>query len=101
MCSARVDPLHILYALLLGADGVLIVGCHPSDCHYISGNLRAEERILRVKEWLKDVGIEPERVRLEWASAGEGLRLAKIIEEFTRQIEELGPNPLRRRLIDE
>ena len=95
MCSARVDPLHILYALLLGADGVLIVGCHPSDCHYISGNLRAEERVLRVKEWLKDVGIEPERVRLEWASAGEGLRLAKIIEEFTHQIEELGINPLR------
>ncbi|MEX2701673.1 MAG: FAD-dependent oxidoreductase [Candidatus Baldrarchaeota archaeon] len=96
MCSARVDPLHILYAFLLGADGVLIVGCHPSDCHYISGNLRAEERISRVKEWLKNIGLEPERVRLEWASAGEGLRLAKIIEEFTHQIEELGINPLRR-----
>ena len=96
MCSARVDPLHILYAFLLGADGVLIVGCHPGDCHYISGNLRAEERISRVKEWLKSVGLEPERVRLEWASAGEGLRLAKIIEEFTHQIEELGINPLRR-----
>ncbi len=96
MCSARVDPLHILYAFLLGADGVLIVGCHPGDCHYISGNLRAEERISRVKEWLKNVGLEPERVRLEWASAGEGLRLAKIIEEFTHQIEELGINPLRR-----
>ncbi|MCS7364393.1 MAG: hydrogenase iron-sulfur subunit [archaeon GB-1867-035] len=95
MCSARVDPIYILYALLLGADGVLIVGCHPSDCHYISGNLRAEERILRVKEWLKDVGLEPERVRLEWASAGEGLRLAKIIKEFTLQIEKLGLNPLR------
>ncbi|RLE45454.1 MAG: disulfide reductase, partial [Candidatus Methanomethylicota archaeon] len=96
MCSARVDPLHILYAFLLGADGVLIVGCHPGDCHYISGNLMAEKRILQVKEWLKDIGLEPERVRLEWASAGEGLRLAKIIEEFTHQIEELGPNPLRR-----
>ena len=97
MCTARVDPLHILYALLLGADGVLIIGCHPGDCHYIAGNLRAEERISRVKEWLKGVGLEPERVRLEWASAGEGLRLAKIIEEFTSQIEGLGINPLRRR----
>ncbi len=101
MCSARVDPLHVLYALLLGADGVLIIGCHPGDCHYISGNLRAEERISRVKEWLKEIGLEPERVRIEWASAGEGLRLAKIIEEFTHQIEELGVNPLRRRLVNE
>jgi len=97
MCSARVDPFHILYALLLGVDGILIVGCYPGDCHYISGNLRAEERISKVKEWLKGIGLEPDRIRLEWASAGEGLRLAKIIKEFTLQIEKLGINPLRKR----
>ncbi|MDW7986560.1 MAG: FAD-dependent oxidoreductase [Nitrososphaerota archaeon] len=96
MCSARVDPLHILYALLLGADGVLVIGCHPGDCHYISGNLRAKNRVEELRKLISTVGLEPERIRIDWASAGEGLRLSKIIEEFTCKIEEIGYNPLRR-----
>ncbi|MEM4466165.1 MAG: hydrogenase iron-sulfur subunit [Nitrososphaerota archaeon] len=96
MCSARVDPLYILYALLLGADGILIVGCHPGDCHYLSGNLRAEDRVTRLRELIGALGLNPERVRIEWASAGEGFRLSKIIKEFTHKIEEVGYNPLRR-----
>lgn len=96
MCSARVDPLYILYSLLLGADGVLVVGCHPGNCHYISGNLAAKDRIAKIKKLIEVSGLEPERVRIEWASAGEGLRLSKIIEEFTHKIEEIGYNPFRR-----
>jgi len=96
MCSARVDILHVLYALLRGADGVLIVGCHPGDCHYISGNLKAKERVMKVKELIESVGIPSNRVRIDWASAGEGLRLSKIIKEFTDEIEVIGYNPLRR-----
>lgn len=97
MCTGRIDQRHILEAFLLGADGVLVGGCHPGDCHYISGNLRAERRINHVKKWLKEVGIEPERLRLEWASAGEGKRIAEIMQDFTCQLEELGPSPLRKR----
>jgi len=96
MCTGRVEPAHILQAFLLGADGVLIGGCHPGDCHYISGNLRAEKRVKLVKKWLKDAGMNPERLRLEWVSAGEGLKLATIAEEFTAQIQKLGPNSLRK-----
>jgi heterodisulfide reductase subunit A len=96
MCTGRIDQRHILQAFLQGADGVLIGGCHPGDCHYISGNLKAEKRVSQVKEWLKEAGIEPERLRLEWASAGEGKRIAEIIGDFTSQLRKLGPNPLRK-----
>jgi heterodisulfide reductase subunit A-like polyferredoxin/coenzyme F420-reducing hydrogenase delta subunit len=96
MCTGRIDHRHILEAFLLGADGVLIGGCHPGDCHYISGNLKAEKRVGQLKRWLKEAGIEPERLRLEWASAGEGKKIAEIIRDFTGQLEKLGPNPLRK-----
>ncbi len=98
MCTGRIDQRHILQAFLLGADGVLIGGCHHGDCHYISGNLKAEQRVKQVKRWLKGAGIEPERLRLEWASAGEGKRIAEIIQDFTNQLEKVGPNPLRKRV---
>jgi heterodisulfide reductase subunit A len=94
MCSGRIDPIHVLQAFLLGADGVLIGGCHRGDCHYISGNLKAEKRIEALKKLLQAAGIGAERLRFEWISAGEGQKLARVVEEFTAQINKLGPNPL-------
>jgi len=94
MCTGRIDQRHILQAFILGADGVLIGGCHPGDCHYVSGNLKAEKRVKRLKALLKEAGIEPERLRIEWASAGEGKKIAEIIQDFTNQLQELGHNPL-------
>ncbi len=98
MCTGRIDQRHILQAFLLGADGVLIGGCHPGDCHYISGNLKAEKRVEQLKGLLKEAGIKPERLRIEWASAGEGKKIAEIIQDFTSQLEKLGPNPLRKQV---
>ncbi|MHA1207895.1 MAG: hydrogenase iron-sulfur subunit [Candidatus Freyarchaeota archaeon] len=96
MCSGRIDPTFVLEAFRNGADGVLVAGCHiPSDCHYLSGNLRAQRRIAVVKNLLKQLGIEPERLRLEWVSASEGDRFAAIVKEMTEEIKELGPSPLR------
>jgi len=96
MCSGRVDPAFILEAFKNGADGVLVAGCHPpDDCHYISGNLKALRRTMLLKEVLKELGIEPERLRLEWISASEGDRFATIIREMVEEIKKLGPNPLK------
>jgi coenzyme F420-reducing hydrogenase delta subunit len=96
MCSGRVDERHLLDAFMLGADGVLIGGCHPGTCHYISGNIKAEKRVANVKRWIEEAGLEPERLRLEWISAGEGKKLAEVMKDFTRQLEDMGPNPLRK-----
>jgi len=98
MCSGRVEPKHILQAFLLGVDAVLIGGCHPGDCHYISGNLKAEERVEEVKRWLKETGVGDERLRIGWFSAGEGKQLAEELTEFTEQIRKIGPNPLRKNI---
>ncbi len=95
MCSGRVDPIYILKAFEYGADGVLVTGCHPGDCHYIDGNLRAKDRIDFLKECLKDVGIEPERLRLEWISASEGDKFARVVREMVEEVKKLGPNPLK------
>jgi coenzyme F420-reducing hydrogenase delta subunit len=95
MCSGRVNETHLLQAFLLGADGVLVGGCHPGSCHYVSGNLKAEERIKIVKRWLEEAGLNPQRLRLEWVSAGEGKRMAEVMTDFTAQLEKLGSNPLR------
>lgn len=95
MCSGRVDPDLILRALARGADGVLVCGCHPGDCHYLTGNhhaLRRERALARV---LGGFGVEQERVRLEWVSASEGARFAKLVAEFTEQLRALGPSPIR------
>jgi len=96
MCSGRVDPRYILWALLNGAEGVFVSGCHPADCHYVSGNKHAEERITRLKEELASVGFDPRRVRLEWISASEGRRFADLVAQFTKEIEGLGPSPVKR-----
>ena len=96
MCSGRIDPAFILEALKNGADGVLVAGCHlPSDCHYLSGNFKALRRVTLLKKVLKELGIEPERVRLEWISASEGDKFAAVVRDMVEQIKKLGPNPLK------
>jgi len=96
MCSGRVDPRFVLAALKNGADGVLIAGCHPpSDCHYLTGNFKARRRYYLLLKLLDQLGIERERVRLEWISASEAEKFARVVNEFTEQIRALGPNPLK------
>lgn len=91
MCSSRIDPSFIIHAFKRGADGVLVAGCHPGDCHYQTGNYKTRRRIYLLKELLEDLGIESGRLRLEWISAAEGLKFASVIKEFTREIQTLGP----------
>jgi F420-non-reducing hydrogenase iron-sulfur subunit len=91
MCSGRLDPQFILAALRQGADGVLIGGCHPGDCHYQEGNYKALRRFALLKRVLRDFGIEPERVRLEWIAASEGDKVQRVINEMTEQVRDLGP----------
>jgi len=91
MCSSRVDPQHILYAFKEGADGVFLGGCHPGDCHYVEGNYKTLRRITLFKIMLRDLGIDPKRLRLEWISAAEGKKYAETMNEFTEQIRALGP----------
>ncbi len=95
LCSGRVDPAFILEAFRSGADGVLVAGCHPGDCHYISGNFKVYRRILVLKKLLEQLGLEPERLRLEWVSASEGDRFAIVIKGMVNEIKKLGPSPLR------
>lgn len=91
MCSGRVDPQFVLKAFDEGADGVLIGGCHPGDCHYQEGNYKALRRYRLLKRVLRQVGIEEERVRLEWISASEGDRVQHVVNEMTEQLRRLGP----------
>jgi F420-non-reducing hydrogenase iron-sulfur subunit len=91
MCSGRVEPAFILKAFEQGADGVIVLGCHPGDCHYIEGNYKTQRRIPLLKKLLKQMGIEDERLRLEWVSASEADRFAAIVDEMTEQIKKLGP----------
>jgi len=96
MCSGRIDPTFVLEAFKDGADGVLVAGCHlPSDCHYISGNFKAQRRIFLLKKVIEQFGIEPERLRLEWVSASEGDRFAAIMKDLVEKVRKLGPSPLR------
>jgi F420-non-reducing hydrogenase iron-sulfur subunit len=97
MCSGRIDPQFVLTALREGADGVLIGGCHPGDCHYQEGNYKALRRFTLLKEFLAAMGIEKERVRLEWIAASEGDKVQKVINEMTETIRRLGPLHLERR----
>ena len=90
-CSGRVDPTLVLKAFAAGADGVLIAGCHPGDCHYINGNVKTIRRFRLLQKLLEQFGIEKERVRLEWVSASEGGRYAMIVESMTESIRSLGP----------
>ncbi|MCD6394166.1 MAG: hydrogenase iron-sulfur subunit [Planctomycetes bacterium] len=91
MCSGRVDPTFVVKALKDGADGVLIAGCHPGDCHYSEGNYKAMRRYPMLLNLLDQFGIECGRVRLEWISASEGERFAEVVTEFTEQLKALGP----------
>jgi F420-non-reducing hydrogenase iron-sulfur subunit len=91
MCSGRVDPSFILRAFQLGADGVLVGGCHPGDCHYQEGNFKALRRVLLLKRILREFGIDERRLRLEWISAAEGEKFAKVSTEFTEEVRALGP----------
>lgn len=92
MCSARVKPEFVIKALAEGIDGVLVLGCHIGDCHYINGNHRTKKRIPVIQRIIEHIGINPKRVRLDWVSASEGERFQKIVTEFVNTIKELRPN---------
>jgi F420-non-reducing hydrogenase iron-sulfur subunit len=91
MCSGRVDPQFVLKALSLGADGVMIAGCHPGECHYLEQNYKTMRRFSMLKHTLEALGVEDHRVRLQWASAAEGVQLARAINEMVDQVRALGP----------
>jgi len=95
MCTGRLEPEFLLRALELGADGVLIAGCHIGCCHYISGNERAQEKVAMTSELLDVLGIDKKRLRLEWISASEGRRFAETMQEFVKDLKALGPSPLK------
>ena len=95
MCSGMVHPKLVMDALNKGADGVLICGCHPGDCHYLEGNLRAQKRAEAIELMLEDFGLEAERFRLEWVSASEGPRFAQVMTDMVEAVRALGPSPYR------
>ena len=95
MCTGRVDPGFVLKALTSGADGVLLAGCHPGDCHYQEGNYKCLRRALMIKKMLEAFGIDPRRLRLEWVSASEADKFARVSLEMEAQIRELGPLDLK------
>ena len=97
-CSGRINPLFILAALQNGADGVLVSGCHPGDCHYLSGNLVARRKFNTIKDLLAYVGIEPNRVQFSWVSASEGGRFSDLVRQVSEDVKKLGP---QRRLAKE
>jgi F420-non-reducing hydrogenase iron-sulfur subunit len=90
-CSGRVDPLYVLKAFQEGADGVLVAGCHPGDCHYGDGNYYARRRYALMHSFLDFVGIDASRLRIDWVSASEGNRFAQVVAELTEQVRQLGP----------
>lgn len=95
MCSGRVEPSFILKAFQAGADGVLVLGCHPGDCHYQEGNYKTIRRMALLKKMLPQLGVEDERFRLQWVSASEGAQFAILVDEMTEQVRKLGPFPGR------
>jgi F420-non-reducing hydrogenase iron-sulfur subunit len=96
MCSGRVDERLVLKAFTLGADGVLVCGCHPGDCHYQRGNLSARRRVTGFRTFLEAVGVGSDRLRLEWISASEGPKVAATVADFVETLKQLGPSPFRR-----
>ncbi|MCK4845226.1 MAG: hydrogenase iron-sulfur subunit, partial [Candidatus Heimdallarchaeota archaeon] len=98
MCSGRINPMFVVNALQQGADGVLIGGCHPGDCHYQHGNYFTRRRITVLKDLLEFLGIESERVRMTWVSAAEGRKFAEVVEEITEDIRKIGPMKQIRRV---
>jgi F420-non-reducing hydrogenase iron-sulfur subunit len=95
-CTGRIDISFILDALAHGADGVLISGCHPGDCHYTSGNLKMRGRFVLLKTLVEEAGIHPDRIHLQWASAAEGDVFTKGVTEMVKRIKKIGPNPVRK-----
>jgi F420-non-reducing hydrogenase iron-sulfur subunit len=95
MCSGSVDSVYIIKALMEGADGVLVAGCHPGDCHYLEGNYKARRRIALLKDILDTLGLETERIKITWIGADEGRKFAETIEDMTKEMRELGPNPFK------
>jgi F420-non-reducing hydrogenase iron-sulfur subunit len=96
MCSSRIDPMFVVKAFLNGADGVIIAGCHPGDCHYIKGNYYARRRFAVWSKTFESLGLESGRLRLSWIAASEGPRYAEVVKEFTEEIRKLGPNTARK-----
>jgi F420-non-reducing hydrogenase iron-sulfur subunit len=96
MCSTRVSPDIVLELLKDGADGVMVSGCHPGDCHYINGNYYTQKRVELAQRLLKMTGLEPERMRLDWISASEGEKFAHVVQEFVTKLKELGPTPVKK-----
>jgi len=94
MCTGRVHPTFVLKAFKMGVDGVLISGCHYGDCHYQVGNKKAERIVLLLQKVLKELGIEPQRLRFETISASEGIKFADVVTEMVDELKKLGPNPL-------
>jgi len=91
MCSGRIEPTFVLRAFIKGADGVLVCGCHPGDCHYQEGNYRCLRRFFLLQKYIEQMGIETKRLKLEWISASEGKQFAELINSFTETITDLGP----------
>ncbi len=94
MCSGAIDVVFVLKAILDGADGVLIGGCHPGDCHYQTGNMKARRRVALLRNIMETLGLEKERVRLRWISASEGRLFADTVREYSSELESMGENPL-------
>jgi F420-non-reducing hydrogenase iron-sulfur subunit len=90
-CSGRVDPLLVVKCFQRGADGVLVSGCHPGDCHYTEGNYHTRRRFALLREFLDYLGIAKERLRVEWVSASEGQRFSELVSDFTAELTRLGP----------
>jgi coenzyme F420-reducing hydrogenase delta subunit len=99
MCTGMVDPKYVIKALLEGADGVLISGCHPGDCHYINGNYKARRRVKLLKEILPRFGFDERRVKLTWIGASEGVDFAKTIQALVAEIKSIGPNQVRQEMV--
>lgn len=95
MCSGAVDPTYILKALLEGADGVFVGGCHPGDCHYLTGNYKARRKMVLMRSILETMGLEPERLWFRWISASEGQKFADTMTEISDSMKKLGPNPIK------
>ena len=91
MCSGRVDPAFVLKAFSLGADGVIVAGCHPSDCHYINGNEKTAMRGTFLTEFLEDAGLEPQRFKVEWIAGSEGQKFATVVKRMVDELRTLGP----------
>lgn len=99
MCTGMVDPKYVIKALLEGADAVLISGCHPGDCHYINGNLKARRRIKLLKEIIPKFGFDERRLKMTWIGASEGIDFAQTVRSLVAEVKQIGPNELRTKMV--